>query len=392
MNEAPEADAGIVTLGDHVTGQLRRLGAVVGLKDADIALYAQTLADSLGDASGRPLSQPPPSPSFISDDHTPVEFSLAFRPDAAPVLRVLVEPGCTADDMTDNGRQGLGVIRDMARRWDFSTAQLEKLEDLFLPPSAQGPLALWYALELRPGGVPGVKIYLNPAASGPEQAAATVREALHRLGHRQAFAALPAAAGYPFLALDLGSWETPRVKVYTKHPRLWPHEACALNRAEPGPAPEDVTTFFRIAAGSRPPTGAAGEREAPLGRRPALTCHSFTDNETGRPSGFTLHIPVRDYVRDDEEALARAGVLLTHFGMDPSVLSRALGALTTRQLSDGVGLIAYLALAHERGRRPRVTAYVSSEAYAVRPPLPYRPGHVPAGDRPATSAHQPSTQ
>jgi hypothetical protein len=33
-----------------------------------------------------------------------------------------------------------------------------------------------------------------------------------------------------------------------------------------------------------------------------------------------------------------------------------------------VGLIAYLALAHQQGRPPRVTAYLSSEAYAVRPP------------------------
>jgi hypothetical protein len=34
-----------------------------------------------------------------------------------------------------------------------------------------------------------------------------------------------------------------------------------------------------------------------------------------------------------------------------------------------VGLIAYLALAHQRDRAPRVTAYLSSEAYAVRPPV-----------------------
>ncbi|MBZ9642311.1 tryptophan dimethylallyltransferase family protein [Streptomyces sp. PSKA30] len=372
-SDTPATDAHSLTLGNHVVGQLLRLSAVVGLTDTDAALYAQILVDSLGNASGRPLALPPPSPSFISDDHTPVEFSLAFRPGAAPALRVLVEPGCTAAGMADNGRQGLAVIHDMARRWHFSTAQLDCLEDLFLPPSPQGALALWYALDLRPGGIPGVKIYLNPAASGPEQAAATVQEALHRLGHRQAFAALPDTASYPFLALDLGTWETPRVKVYTTHPGLSAPDACALNRAEPGPAPQDVATFFRIAAGGRRPTGAGSEPETRLGRRPALTCHSFTDSASGRPSGFTLHIPVRDYVRNDEEALARATALLTHFGMDPSVLRRALAALTTRQLSDGVGLIAYLALAHERDRRPRITAYVSSEAYAVRPPLPHLP-------------------
>jgi DMATS type aromatic prenyltransferase len=368
VSDAPAADAQGLTLADHVAGQLLRLGAAVGSPDAETALYAQIVLDSLGDASGRSLSLPPPSKSFISDDHTPVEFSLSFRPDAAPVLRVLVEPGCTAGDMADSGRQGLAVIREMARRWDFSTAQLDRLEDLFLPPSPQGPLALWYALDLRPGDVPGVKVYLNPSAAGPQRAAATVREALHRLGHRQAFAALPDTVRYPFLALDLGPWEIPRVKVYTAHPDLSAPDAHALNRAEPGPAREDMAAFFHLAAEGRLPTGADSETGTRLARRPALACHSFTDTATGRPSGFTLHIPVRDYVSDDEEALARATAALTHFGMDPSTLRRALGALTTRQLSDGAGLIAYLALAHERDRRPRITAYVSSEAYAVRPP------------------------
>lgn len=357
------------TLGDHVVGQLLRLSAVAGLKDTDAALYAQILADSLGAASTRLLSLPPPSASFLSDDHTPVEFSLTFRPDAAPALRVLVEPGCAADDMADNGRQGLAVIRDMASRWDFSTAQLDCLEDLFLLPDSQGPLALWYALELHPSGAPKVKVYLNPAASGSMQAAATVREALHRLGHRQAFAALPDGAAYPFLALDLGPWESPRVKVYTAHPGLSASEACALNRAQPGPAPEDVATFFRLAAGVGRPTGEGNEPEPRLDRRPALACHSFTENETGQPSGFTLHIPVRDYVRNDDEALDRADALLSHFGMKGAVLSDALAALTSRPLSDGVGLIAYLALAHQRDRLPRITVYISSEAYAVRPPL-----------------------
>ncbi|NGO68956.1 prenyltransferase, partial [Streptomyces sp. SB3404] len=42
--------------------------------------------------------------------------------------------------------------------------------------------------------------------------------------------------------------------------------------------------------------------------------------------------------------------------------------LTPRSPRDGTGLIAYLALALERGRRHRVTVYLSSEAYEARPP------------------------
>ncbi|MEU9522686.1 tryptophan dimethylallyltransferase family protein [Streptomyces sp. NPDC048224] len=349
------------TLGSLTSGQLRRLGAVAGLSRADAETYAQVLTDSLGPVAERPLSLPPPTRTFLSDDHTPVEFSLSFRPDAAPSMRVLVEPGCGADSLAHSGRVGLETIRAMARRWNFGTDVLDELADLFLPAAPQGPLALWCALELRPGGVPKVKVYLNPAAHGEERSATTVREALHRLGHGGAFDSLPAGRGYPFLALDLGDWAEPRAKVYVRHDHLTAGQAGRLPRMDPGPGPAVVEGFFRTAAGLGPDaTGLDG--------RPGLSCHSFTEPGAARPSGFTLHIPVRDYVRHDGEALTRASRVLRHHGMDASVLDRAVAALTARRPEDGVGLIAYLALAHQRDQPPRVTAYLSSEAYAVRPP------------------------
>lgn len=125
-----------------------------------------------------------------------------------------------------------------------------------------------------------------------------------------------------------------------------------------------------------------------------LSCHSFTETATGLPSGFTLHVPVRDYVRHDGEAHARATAVLRRHGMDPTVLDRSLATVSSRPLHDGVGLIAYLALVHERNRPPRVTAYISSEAYAVRPPLPARPRHQPFSSpaRRVPSRAKPSTQ
>ncbi|MEU6663358.1 tryptophan dimethylallyltransferase family protein [Streptomyces sp. NPDC046821] len=376
MSTLPEtgiraAGLGEATLGGHVLGQLRRLGATVGLSETDIALYGQVLLDSLAGAVRRPLSLPPASPSFLSDDHTPVEFSLAHTPDAAPALRVLVEPGWAHGTMGDSARAGLTAIRAMAARWSFPTDQLDALEDLFFPAGAEGPLALWYALDLRAGKAPGVKVYVNPSAAGPEHAARTVEEALRRLGYDKAFAELPSGAGYPFLALDLGDWKSPRTKVYVKHPHMSADDACALSR-DSGAAAADIRYFFHAAAGSLPPSGQGVDGTLRLLRRPALTCHSFTEGETA-PSGFTLHIPVRDYVRDDEEALALATALLTRFGMDPTVLKRSLRALTQRQLADGAGLIAYLALVYERSRQPRITAYLSSEAYSVRPPQEQHP-------------------
>ncbi|MGW3495426.1 tryptophan dimethylallyltransferase family protein [Streptomyces sp. NPDC001020] len=370
---------GVKTLGGYTADQLLRLCQVAGLERADAETYAQVLVDSLGSVADRSLDLPPPSGSFLSDDHTPVEYSLSFRPGAAPALRVLLEPGCDAASLAENGRTGLRVIRAMAQSWGFATDKLDLLEDLFFPPSPQGLLAVWCALELRPGGVPKLKVYLNPSARGAERAAETVREALDRLGHRQAFDALPQADGYPFVALDLGDWESPRVKVYVTHHNLSAPEAGALAHLNPGFARETIEEFFRIAAGCE---GAAYADDVRLGKRPALSCHSFTRTTTGVPSGFTLHVPVRDYVQNDGEAHARAMTVLRRHGIDDAALTQSLTAVTSRSPQEGRGLIAYLALAHEQGRAPRVTTYISSEAYEVPPPaaLP-SPRAVPADEQ-----------
>ncbi|MFJ3582092.1 DMATS family aromatic prenyltransferase [Streptomyces sp. NPDC090127] len=357
------------TLGAHTARQALRLCEAAELSGADSAEYARTLLAALGPVGERSLRLPPPDASFLSDDHTPVEFSLACTPDGRPTLRVLLEPGCGAADLAANGRTGLRAVRAMARRWGFDTSRLDELEDLFLPPDPQGPLALWCALELVPGGVPKVKVYLNPAASGQERSAATVREALRRLGHRRAFASLPEGDRHLFFALDLGDWDEPRVKVYLAHHDLSAAEAARLSRVDGGPGPAEIASFFRMAAGHDVEgAGAAAGPDPRLDRRPVQSCHAFTETASGRPSGFTLYVPVRDYARHDGESLDRAVAVLRRHGMDPAPLRRSLAAVTSRRLRDGVGLIAYLGLAHQEGRPPRVTTYLSSEAYEVRPP------------------------
>ncbi|WP_416971152.1 tryptophan dimethylallyltransferase family protein [Streptomyces sp. 4F14] len=370
---APRPGEGAPTLGALTVGQLLRLCDVAGLAPADAEHYAAVLLTALGPVAERPLDLPPPTRTFLSDDHTPVEFSLAHLPGRPPALRVLLEPGCLEDDLAGNGRRGLAAVHELARAWNFSTAQLDALTDLFLPDDPHGPLALWIALELRAGGVPAVKVYLNPAASGPRHAAATVREALGRLGHRDAFAALPEADGYPFLALDLGDWDTPRAKVYLRHDDLTAARAGTLCRTVPGPSAEEIEEFLTLAGGF---DGARDRLRVPLAGRPGLTCHAFTENRTGLPSGFTLHIPVRDYVRHDGDALARAASALRRYGMNPAALRRAMAALTSRRPEDGAGLIAYLALVHQQDRPARITTYLSAEAYEVRAPLVRMPAHA----------------
>ncbi|MGA5819106.1 tryptophan dimethylallyltransferase family protein [Kitasatospora sp. NPDC094028] len=364
MTSGRQVSCEAATLGGLTAGQLRRLCRVAGLGARDAEDYGQVLRESLGLVADRPLDLPPPYRTFLSDDHTPVEYSLSFQADAPPALRVLLEPGCGAAGWSENGKIGLAFVRELARRWDFTTRCLDEVEDLFFPSEPQGPLALWCALELCAGGVPKVKVYLNPSARGADRATETLREALERLGHRQAFASLPPGDGYPFLAMDLGAWEAPRLKVYVLHTDLSADEATGLARMHAGPTPEMVREFFATVSGF----GREEGDDTRLAGLPAQSHHAFTHADDDRPTGFTLYIPVRDYAPHDGEALARGIALCRQHGIDPAPLAEALSAVTDRRLEDGAGLISYLAVNHQRGSRPRVTAYISSEAYAVRPP------------------------
>lgn len=102
-------------------------------------------------------------------------------------------------------------------------------------------------------------------------------------------------------------------------------------------------------------------------RLPVISCYSYTAADSRLPSAYTVHVPVRAYLSDDQIVRNRAVQMLQDYGMRHGVLDRALTALVTRRLSDGVGLIPYFSLVHPRRGPARITSYLSSEAYQVAP-------------------------
>ncbi|CAO0835148.1 hypothetical protein SMICM17S_01729 [Streptomyces microflavus] len=132
-----------------------RLGDVAGLSRADAGAYAGVLIEALGPVAERPLDLPPLYRTFLSDDHTPVEYSLSFQAGrGAARCACLLEPGC-ADGGQWPGTGGPGCERCvMARRWSFAADRLDGLRDLFLPPSPQGPWLCGARWSCVPGGVP----------------------------------------------------------------------------------------------------------------------------------------------------------------------------------------------------------------------------------------------
>ncbi|MFF9485447.1 tryptophan dimethylallyltransferase family protein [Streptomyces sp. NPDC014676] len=357
-----------MTLGELVGGQLRGVCRAAGFAAPDGAVEAPLLdlLDLLGPAARRPLAAGPPSPSFVCDDHSPVEFSLAFTAGGETVVRVLAEPGCTAATLAENGRLGLRALEALASRRAFSTEPVRRVEDLFFPPAAHGPFALWCAMDLRRGRPPGIKVYVNPQAHGRERATEVAKEALSRFGFGRAWRALreravprgPDRDEILFFALDLGRWHTPRVKVYVAHHDATATDVRAVSRLLPGDRAGRVDEFCRVAGGD----------PGRFTRRPLVSCLSYTERDREHPSGYTVHVPVRDYARDDGVARNRAAAVLRLHGMDAAVLDRAWSAMTSRHPSDGVGLIAYVSLVRSTWQPPRVNVYFSPEAYGVRPP------------------------
>ncbi|WP_435218270.1 tryptophan dimethylallyltransferase family protein [Streptomyces sp. bgisy034] len=352
-------------LGAFTAGQLGRLCDLVGIDARRRTAHQRVLTDLLGPAADLPLTDPPASPSFVSDDHTPVEFSLTFPADGAPLLRVLVEPGCAARALQDNARAAWAAVGRLAAQWGYRLDELTRVNDLFLPPAPHGPLTLWSALELRPSGPPGLKLYLNAGSRGAGRSMETVGEAMTRLGHGRAYASVrsylqprfPERATLMFFALDVGPWAEPRVKVYVAHHHATAADAADAGRLVPGASPERIAELCRRVGG-----------DEPFSRLPLISCYSFTDRAADRPTGHSLYVPVRAYVRDDRAARDHAVELLRHYGIHNAPLDRALAALTTRRLSAGAGLIPYLSLVQAGRQAPRITVYLSPEAYRVFPP------------------------
>jgi hypothetical protein len=294
-----------------------------------------------------------------------VEYSITFGMDAPPRLRFVVEPSARWPDLWANMQAGLRVLESLADRYGFSLERFALLQDLFTPRQPQGSFGICVAAELERSGVPHLKLYLNPAVQGLDRACQVVDEALARLGFGDGLSSLlrdgvprePQLDRFYIFSLDLGSpWGRPRAKVYVRHEGFSAAEAALAACAVPGVSPESITQFCELVGGPGPFTG-----------RPLISCFSFVEGDHERPSGYALHVPIRDYVEHDREARDRVAAALDRYGFDGGVLGRGLAGVARRPLTAGVGLMSYVALVCNPRPR-RMTVYVSSEAYEVAPP------------------------
>lgn len=360
------------SLYSYTAGQLSSLCSVAGLSPETAVADLGALLEPV---RARPLADPPVWPTDVSDDHTPVEFSVAFESGRAPTVRVLGEAMAAQPSRRSNLRSALGLVDRFAEDRELRLDQFHRVRELFLDEDPRHDFAMWFSLVYKRELPPEVKIYFNPDARGTQDAPERVARALHDLQLDGAYRTMldhgvrPGALNrddrFTFFALDLHSQPYARVKVYLTHHNAEPDHLERAASAVPGADLVALHDFLTLTGCDRSLTG-----------RPALSGYTFVRGDTDRPSTYSLYLPIRDYVRDDEQARDITVSVLDRFGIDPMRADKAIAAVARRPLADGVGLIAHLSLRLNPFGPPGVTVYLSSEAYEV--PAPRRE-HVHTG-------------
>src|SRR4030095_7400459 len=131
------------TLADQTAGNLERLPRGLGLPAAAgtaMAGFARGLLDSLGDIT--PASRAP-WPCQISDDGSPVEFSVVLDSER-PEVRMLWENQPHGSDFGARVKAGLDCLSRLQSSYGADTSRFERVRDLFLPEDGDGVFAVWH--------------------------------------------------------------------------------------------------------------------------------------------------------------------------------------------------------------------------------------------------------
>jgi Arc/MetJ family transcription regulator len=354
---------GDLSLLEHLGRQSARLCEVTR---TDSTAVTDLLADLLGPAGSTVLSDGPAWPSGIADDHTPVEFSVAFNRHGGVTLRLLGEALASPAGTAANLAAAYRFLDAQADRFGLATSRFARVRDLFAKPDSNAAFALWFSLVFSGGRHPEFKVYLNPELRGVDRAPELVAEAARRLGVDAAYRTVVERACRPgefgrgdrlsFFALDLHDGPHARIKLYFSQ-----HDAEISDVVRAAGVVDGIETGELAAF-----CAAAGGGPGPFSGRPLVSSYTFAPG-VGKPIGYSVYVPVRSYVSDDEEARDRVAVLMDRHGFDAAHLDAVIAAVAGRSLREGSGQIAHASL-RLGPPTPGMTVYLSSEAYQAGAP------------------------
>jgi DMATS type aromatic prenyltransferase len=349
-----------LTFQEFGTARLQALCEAVGYDATNTATVKRFFHFMSSPWGARRIGTTPPWKSDITDDHTPFELSLAIE-DGRPEVRFLMEAQSAHGPSTlrSTWDEGLALSERLGEEFGVRLERLNQVKDLFEPVDPRARFALWHAFFVK-AGRPDIKVYLNPAARGPEHANAVVQEALERLGFSGAWRCLSEQAMRSegqdqilYFSLDLSAHRAARVKIYLAHRDITAEELESVMSLAKEYVPGEAWVFCQALKGH------TGRVET---SRPVLTCLSFTSDDDERPSSVTLHVPVRCHVANDGQTMERIRFLLEPQGH--TLLERAVRSLAHRRLDAGVGLIQWASM-RRQGGKIRTTMYLATEAYGL---------------------------
>jgi hypothetical protein len=299
----------------------------------------------------------------ITDDCTPFELSVSFRGEHTD-LRMLFESQMWPLSPTSTWQAGLDFGKRLRAAGKADLTLFERVCDLFAPRSAESQrFLLWHAAVLRDDGPPLFKAYLNPEIHGGPAASLLIERALKDLELAEAWQFVaarlrgtdPEATRIPYFSLDLEDPKSARAKIY-----ITADSSASVERLLDGSERSIAVaakTWLKTLTGS----------EGPYRARPMLVCLAFRRGAAS--PDVTLHVPIRGYVQDDEEAASRVSTLLNQRNVQR--LECAMEAVSGRPLSAGRGALTYASL-QAPASSPRVTVYLAPEIHSS-PRAPQQP-------------------
>ncbi|KAK4205438.1 putative Tryptophanase [Triangularia verruculosa] len=366
--------------------QLGHLSTALGQDAAAVDELTKALALATGEWGKTAVRQGVDQAGWVSgvcNDGSPIEYSVSIDQSSGKAeLRFLTEAQPSQNTWEHLTAAALRVNEDIAASYPISLERFNLIRDLFMPtelPSTDpAKMAAWHSSAWSAAKGPQWKIYLDPCASGKENALSATREAFHRLGLKSGWGLVESILGPDdhviYFSLDLASdADEARVKVYVAH-----GGADATSRslvAEvaqkhvsicPDADAFEIQRFFAAMAGDD-----FGRDDSTPRKKSLISCFAFSSKTGERPVG-TVHFPVDAYVSDDAEVKRRIDAYLASVGASATARERyamVIAATQRRPLRDGRGIHAWASLKQRAGGKRDNTFYLCPEMFGPRPRL-----------------------
>src|SRR6185436_18374296 len=116
----------------HAVGRLQAISEAFSIDPARQEISGRILRTCMESWNFTPVGATPKVLSDITDDHTPFEFSLSFRPNLVDV-RFLVEAQPEAPTIGSRWKAGIELLESLERDFGCDISLFRELEDLFEP-------------------------------------------------------------------------------------------------------------------------------------------------------------------------------------------------------------------------------------------------------------------